>query len=45
MTLSDAAPYSIAGAFVLGLLAGFIACLRMIRLVLEYIRKHLVDPD
>jgi len=38
--LSDLAPYTIAGAFILGSVLGFVAAVRLFRLVIEYLKKR-----
>jgi hypothetical protein len=34
------APYTLAGVFIVGGIVGFIAAVRLFRLVLEYVRKN-----
>lgn len=41
--MSDYAPYTLAGAFLVGAIVGVIACIRIFRLVLAFLRKQEKD--
>jgi hypothetical protein len=38
--MDDPAAYTLAAAFIIGGIAGFVAAVRLFRLVLEYVRKN-----